>query len=764
MAAAARAGSRRTAPASARTGSSATPRGSGTPAAASRRTCTAAPGWRRGRAGPGGPRRAQRERARVPRRERRRGRPRAARRAAGNRRLRALLAGAAVLLVVAIAGGGVSLVSRGNARDAESAAEAQALTSDAERVGALALTAPTLEQAMLSPSPPSSSRIASRRAEICSRCCSEPGGDPHPPAVGRDVPAMAISPDGRLLATGDDAGVVRFTDLRTWGPSGAPMRLPARSRHRRWRSRPTGGRSRWARGRATRSELHLVDVATRPDRRIGSWRGLVRNTPTDDVARLRARRAPARGQPGDDVADVLHARRRAAPAPRRPQRASGVAAPLPAPPRPVGGALRFRPDGALISSAQQGETLVWDARAGRIMRRFPIGGRFASRPTGAGSPSRSTARSPGEPSCPVALLDLRTGRHTELAAELPDEWITSLAFTRDGKRVVGAAGSGTHVWDIASGAIVETLWVRARRAARRRRTGPPRTGDRQPRRRQPQRVGSRRHAPLGHRFRWTREGHLRREPMHGGRSAGHADGDQPGRRDRRADRSAQQAAHRGAARRERRVRRGVAFTSDGRRLVTGGMPRTVTIWDVRSQRGRAPDALPEPVAAVAVSPDGRVCRPAAARGGRRESHVEVRDLSSDETVRTHTLRIGVGDLAFTRDGRVLVAGGCCSAASAVVGWDARSGARLFESPAGIQTFALSSDSRTIAGGTKDGRMLLWDLRSGRRLGPATKVTGGAVSQLSFSPDRRYSPSERSAPVRPSGMYARGRGSATSSRW
>ena len=37
---------------------------------------------------------------------------------------------------------------------------------------------------------------------------------------------MATSPDGRLLATGDDTGLIRFVDLGTWQPSGATVKLP----------------------------------------------------------------------------------------------------------------------------------------------------------------------------------------------------------------------------------------------------------------------------------------------------------------------------------------------------------------------------------------------------------------------------------------------------------------------------------------------------------------------------------------------------------
>ncbi len=42
----------------------------------------------------------------------------------------------------------------------------------------------------------------------------------------------------------------------------------------------------------------------------------------------------------------------------------------------------FGRDGALITSAVAGETLVWNARTGRVVRRYPIGGRPALSPDG----------------------------------------------------------------------------------------------------------------------------------------------------------------------------------------------------------------------------------------------------------------------------------------------------------------------------------------------------------------------------------------------
>ena len=174
--------------------------------------------------------RAQRDRARVPRRERRRGRARAARRAAGQppaaRPARRRRASCSSWRSPAACSASASATTRARP---QSAAEAQALTSDAERVGALALTAPTLDQSMLlRRRRRSSSRTASEtRGDLLAVLQQQPGGDPHPAAVGRPASwRLAISPDGRLLASGDDAGVVRFTDLRTWKPRGAPVKLP----------------------------------------------------------------------------------------------------------------------------------------------------------------------------------------------------------------------------------------------------------------------------------------------------------------------------------------------------------------------------------------------------------------------------------------------------------------------------------------------------------------------------------------------------------
>jgi len=185
----------------------------------------------------------------------------------------------------------------------------------------------------------------------------------------------------------------------------------------------------------------------------------------------------------------------------------------------------------------------------------------------------------------------------------------------------------------------------------------------------------------------------------------------------------------------------MAFTAAGRRLVTGGVAGTVTIWDVRSRTVVRRLRFPGPVTAVAASADGRLVAIQREDQNRHHVSVEVRDLRSGRTVRRHRLRFGVGafglgQLEFTPDGRVLVSSDCCRGheGARAVGWDARSGAPLFDIPA--TTFTPSPDSRMIAAGTDDGHVTFVDAHSGRRRGPATKVAGAAIAQIVISPDRR----------------------------
>jgi WD40 repeat protein/DNA-binding SARP family transcriptional activator len=132
-----------------------------------------------------------------------------------NRRLRALLAGLAALLALALVAGIVALNQRGEARDAARVADAQLFSVDALKQPqldrALLLTRAAVE---LDESPTTRGSLLS----VLLRAPAAVGVVNH----GWPMFAAAVSPDGSLMATGDERGAVTVYDAASRRPLGRP--------------------------------------------------------------------------------------------------------------------------------------------------------------------------------------------------------------------------------------------------------------------------------------------------------------------------------------------------------------------------------------------------------------------------------------------------------------------------------------------------------------------------------------------------------------
>ena len=128
-------------------------------------------------------------------------------------------------------------------------------------------------------------------------------------------------------------------------------------------------------------------------------------------------------------------------------------------PRQNEASVAFTRQGVLVTSAQQGRTLLWDAGTGRIERHFPIGGPFAVSSDGHRLAVAQNNANPFDQKASLAVLDLRTGAHRSLQAPPSSAgWLISVEFTPDGASVVGrAVDAALRVWDVASGSIAQTF-------------------------------------------------------------------------------------------------------------------------------------------------------------------------------------------------------------------------------------------------------------------------------------------------------------------
>jgi WD40 repeat protein len=653
-----------------------------------------------------------------------------------NRRLRALLAGTAILLVIALLAGVVSFIERRHA-------QAQALTSDAERVGAQALTDPNVDHSLLL-------AVAGVRLQNRFETRSDLFADLQQNAAlirlirpsPIEITALQVSPDGRRLAVGDSSGTVRFIGLASWEPRGAVVRLDSPVAERALSFSPDGRTLMAFTIGVGRSELYSIDVARRGARLILAWNGPAPQAPigfeavaySPDGKHVAVTRVT---EPGDNnLPTVARLLLLDAPSGRiRWQRR------YPLRPGQADPHVAFTPAGTLLTSAQQGDTLLWDPRTGRILHRFPLGGLPAIAPGGHTVALGQNSPSAGDQSSTIALLDLRTGSHRTLLANLPDHWIRSLAFTPDGTKIAGAATDGVHVWNVASGKIVESYVAQA---------GPHSLSTLDPSGRtliSGQQDGSiaafdlaggRR---LGRAFSWnTPEQVCGYTPcMAINRQSGLMATDQGDGtvaivdlRTLRLSRTL--PAHDGS------TSAAISFMPDGRTLVTGGINRRVTFWDVATGRVTHTLRFADPVWWTAASPDGKLLAVQTWATDSSDNRVEVVQIATGKVLQSHRVPHGPSGVEFSRDGRELVALGCCwtGSGSTLVAWDARTGRQLFSGGAGVDAaaFDLAPDPRLLGVGTEGGKFLLLDARSGKQTAPPIQVATGAIAQVSFSPDDR----------------------------
>jgi WD40 repeat protein/class 3 adenylate cyclase len=654
-----------------------------------------------------------------------------------NRRLRGLLIGTAILLVMALLAGTLALVQRSRARSSQRAAEAQALRSDAERLGTLALTEPNFDRSfLLAVAGVQLQDLPETRGDLLTVLQKTPALFRLIAPTRSGISSIAVSPDGRLLARGDSAGAVHFHDLRMWKPIGESVRLEGSVSQQALAFSPDG-RSLAA---ATvtggdKANLYLVEVSSRTARRIGSWpsipavAGPLRFTHlaySPDGTRIAvavATASPASPIPVAQRLLLLEAKSGRVVWARK---------------YPLGRALNeasaaFTPQGVLVTSAQNGETLLWDTRSGRIQRRFAFGGPFALSRDGHVAAVARNNPNPNEPSARMAVLDLRTGRHRFLE-DLPTRaWIVALQFTPDGNSIVGADfNDGLRVWNLASGDIVQTF--EGERNLNLAVTPNGRT------------VLSEGVAwdlsgmqSLSRTFRW-------RTPAEGCRTTPCFWIDPQG------SLMAQALANGTVALVNLRTRRlvatlpakngdeaeALAFFPDGRTLATGGVNGNVTLWDVRSRSVVRTLRFPAAVWWVAVSPDGKLLAVQTKAEDSSTSTVVVQDIASGDVLHRHIVPNGKGGLDFSPDGQALAALGCCEPDSTIVVWNARSGAELFSPRVDghATSIAFSPDGRLLGAGTEDGKVVLWDVRERTRLGSPIQVAAGAINPISFSPDGR----------------------------
>ena len=683
-----------------------------------------------------------------------------------NRRLRFLLAGTGAALAVAIAAGVLALDQRNAARDT-------ALTADAQRLGAEALTENRVDRALLLARAGVELEDSARtRSNLLAALLRSPHA-----AIGllggtadAEIFAAALSPDGRLLAIGQAEGTVttfetasrrKLGEYRIGGAIGAGLVQSVQF--------SPDGRTLAVTGqpqvnRLTVVALDLLDARTLQRRLRVELPPFPE--PVDFVIAI-----PQFVSDGHDVL-VLQGfpdgGARSVLLRVDPQTGDVEGTPL----RVGDAALDLSPtrDGrrVLVTSPQDDATHEIDAQSLRVVRRYPAGG-FA----GALSPDGG-ALALGSGDGRVRLLDLRSGE-ARLFARRHRAGVIDITFTPDGRTLVSSDfDGGVIAWDVARGEVSEELsahrgpvWALAvspegrtlysagndgrtilwdvagdRRLVRPFSLGQPFVDIQTPR--------GIAVSPDGATLAVTHgdgtvdlfdTGTLQRrrslQPMRGFAAAVAFSPDGrllavAGQQGRIMLWNARSLAPVGELTGLRADVQAVAFSPDGQLLAAAEVnterPR-LHVWSVR-RRAVTAQADTTAVTSLAFSPDGRVMALSALDGG-----TEIRDVRSGRLVKRLPIEGLARSVAFSPEGSLLAVGQFDGEGQlySTETW-APFGRRLAAHTQRITNVEFSRDGRTLATSSADGTVLLWDVETQEPIGSPLVIAPDTFVSVALSPD------------------------------
>ena len=539
-------------------------------------------------------------------------------------------------------------------------------------------------------------------------------------ARGASVNRVAFSPDGRLLATGNGDGTVRFWDMATRRPIGQSLGGSNRNQSIYAVAFSPDGKIVASAGRE--GVVRLWDVATR--REIGAPLGgdsaylySVAFSPDGDIL------AAGRGDGTVQLWDVATHQQ--------------VGAPLTVPGSEIL-SVAFSPDGKTLATAA---TVYGSARTSGTVRLWNVsshrqtGKPLASYPWSANSLEFSPDGkflATGWADGFVDIYDLAATTKFP-AILLGNGTINSLAFSPNGKMLAAGTGAGdVQMWDIAT----------------ERQFGSPLATDARP-------IESVAFSPDGHTLATgSTDGttHLWSASAIVGNPIGYvhvdnaiarsvafspkgkvlATGSFDGMTRLWNDTTLGQAGTPVTADSSKIY--SVAFSPDGKILATGSADGTARLWDTGTHRqlGTSLAAAGSVMNSVAFSPDGKTLATGDGKG-----IVRLWNVATHKQIRVIRTSGAVYTLAFSPGDRILASGGVDDSAQVQL-WDVATGRQVGALSDGqtwdVYSVAFSPDGSAIATGGGDQTARLWDVATREEIGAPLSVDTGTVSSVAFSPN------------------------------
>jgi WD40 repeat protein len=177
------------------------------------------------------------------------------------------------------------------------------------------------------------------------------------------------------------------------------------------------------------------------------------------------------------------------------------------------------------------------------------------------------------------------------------------------------------------------------------------------------------------------------------------------------------------------------FSPDGKAILTGSHDHTARLWSARKGQALGPPLQHQDmVHAVAFSPDGKAVLTGSGDRQKKKGEAQLWSAATAQPLGPPLKHQDqVLAVAFSPDGKVIVTGSEDGAARL---WSAATGqarGRPLQHQDRVWAVAFSPDGKTVLTGSWDGTARLWSARTGNALGPPLQH-GFRVHAVAFSPD------------------------------